>query len=69
MSILQKVFIVPQMFVFSLYISIDFARDHTDPTDPKIPVCVSAGSCSTEVFSDQSRNRKSSLREMGRGRS
>lgn len=55
--------------LFSLYKSIDFARDHTGATNPKIPVCVSARSCSTEVFSDQVRNRKSSLSEVGRGRS
>lgn len=56
------------MLVFS-YQCIDLIRHHTGPSNLKIPVCVSAGSCSTEVSLDQSRNRKSSLRELGRGRS
>lgn len=54
---------------FLLCKGIDLAWVHTGPSNLKIPVCTSAGSYSTEVSSDQSCNRKSSLREMGRGRS
>ncbi len=50
---------------FLLCNNIDLVRDHSGPSHLKIPMCVSAGSCGTEVSSDHSRNRKSSLRIWG----
>lgn len=73
-TVLQEFIIMSPMFAFLWCKRIDLTRGHTGPTNLKIALCVcvcmyvSAGSCHTEVSPDQSWNRKSSVREVGRGR-